>query len=1084
MRNYVKFIYFISLHIIINSITYTEITNSNFANSEMINNEIVIVFNGGFKKYSYDLTLINDISLDELELNSNSKIYILSIDTFIICDKNHIYIIQNNSILKSYTVNSYYNNYLAIAVISETSFIIAQSELSTYKISCYLYSINENIYSSSYSSSYQGFNIECNIITISSSKYAICFFINLNDFNVYSIILNSSLSVSNSETKITFSDSSSIYYISSIQFSDNQIILAFLNENNILYIAIYEINNSFSLNLITSTIVTSECYNGGQYFYLGKLNDNDIIIIYPSIQSTSLLKNTFYVSIYTYSNREFILNSKNKNIEISFTENINRFFKIMEIDSEYAINFYYYDSETLKNPIIYFGYLTLPKCIDFTIESLETNIIRNLNIKDYISLDGGLLIHPNGNIDNILLKVDTADAPSITLLYDNSEYNTNTFYNNLDKWTIKTGNNNGSNYIDYTVYNSLNYKSQSCEIVLVIGENTNDINQIVRVINQLKKNFIENAINSTYVIKSYFIVQVYNTSNASLEIVAKNSNLSEIYLNNCENILRKIYNIPENEVLLIIRIDVQREDTTSYQVEYEIYSENLTELNLSYCKNENIIVKLPHFINENLLNKCNKLNNFGYDFFNSNNSFYNNICTRYTSEYNTDMTINDRRKYYYTKELLCEENCNYVSYNCSNMKVTCDCPVKTQISSYLNYTYNYIKKSFNKSQKYTNIKVFKCFKVGFENFNKNAGGYILLIIILGYFTCIFFVFFKGFSSINIYLNKSIFNDKKNFYIANPPKKSNIENNKKEEKNINQNPLSLIDDNPISLKQGNEDNKKVITLPTGIKKVYNIDHFKENKTYENIHSFDIIENYDKENEFEKQKEIEFSHDELCEMSIEIAFVYDKRKFFEYYIPQIKFSQMIYFIFFYNKGYYIFFIKLLYGLLSISFLFLINTFLYTDKNISHYYKNKGKYDFKCEFLKIFISSIICYFINMGIKYLILRRKEIQNLNELKYRGHNSNDIKEKCNDYIRNYKKLIFFYSIISTIIIIIIWFYLINFCSVFFHSQKNLMIRIAISFILIMIYPFIFIFIPYLLRYLSLKKSYKLLYIISQILQYL
>jgi hypothetical protein len=116
------------------------------------------------------------------------------------------------------------------------------------------------------------------------------------------------------------------------------------------------------------------------------------------------------------------------------------------------------------------------------------------------------------------------------------------------------------------------------------------------------------------------------------------------------------------------------------------------------------------------------------------------------------MTINDRRKYYYTKELLCEENCNYVSYNCSNMKVTCDCPVKTQISSYLNYTYNYIKKSFNKSQKYTNIKVFKCFKVGFENFNKNAGGYILLIIILGYFTCIFFFFFKGFLSINIYLN--------------------------------------------------------------------------------------------------------------------------------------------------------------------------------------------------------------------------------------------------------------------------------------------------------------------------------------------
>jgi hypothetical protein len=137
-------------------------------------------------------------------------IYTLSNDKFIICDKNHIYIIENNSILKSYVINSYYNNYLTISVISETNFIIAETQLSTYNIIYYLYSINENDYTSSYSSSYQGFNIECNVITISSLKYAICFFIHVKDFNVYSIILDSSLSISKSETKITFSDSSLI----------------------------------------------------------------------------------------------------------------------------------------------------------------------------------------------------------------------------------------------------------------------------------------------------------------------------------------------------------------------------------------------------------------------------------------------------------------------------------------------------------------------------------------------------------------------------------------------------------------------------------------------------------------------------------------------------------------------------------------------------------------------------------------------------------------------------------------------------------------------------------------------------------
>ena len=39
---------------------------------------------------------------------------------------------------------------------------------------------------------------------------------------------------------------------------------------------------------------------------------------------------------------------------------------------------------------------------------------------------------------------------------------------------------------------------------------------------------------------------------------------------NCEKILKEKYNIPENEVLNIIKVDLTRKETNSLQVEYEV----------------------------------------------------------------------------------------------------------------------------------------------------------------------------------------------------------------------------------------------------------------------------------------------------------------------------------------------------------------------------------------------------------------------------------------------------------------------------------------------------------------------------------
>ena len=60
------------------------------------------------------------------------------------------------------------------------------------------------------------------------------------------------------------------------------------------------------------------------------------------------------------------------------------------------------------------------------------------------------------------------------------------------------------------------------------------------------------------------------------------NNISSIDLGECEKVLRKEYKI--NEPLIIIKVDIKRDDTVSTQVEYEVYNpNNRQKLNLSYC---------------------------------------------------------------------------------------------------------------------------------------------------------------------------------------------------------------------------------------------------------------------------------------------------------------------------------------------------------------------------------------------------------------------------------------------------------------------------------------------------------------------
>ena len=106
------------------------------------------------------------------------------------------------------------------------------------------------------------------------------------------------------------------------------------------------------------------------------------------------------------------------------------------------------------------------------------------------------------------------------------------------------------------------------------------------------------------------------------------NNLTSIHLGKCENILRKEYNIPDNEDIYMKKIDFIQLYMNTSKVKFDIYSRlngtNLIKLNLSLCENNkiNILIHAP------LTDKI--------DILNKSSNYYNDICYAASSDKGTD----------------------------------------------------------------------------------------------------------------------------------------------------------------------------------------------------------------------------------------------------------------------------------------------------------------------------------------------------------------------------------------------------------------------------------------------------------------
>ena len=345
--------------------------------------------------------------------------------------------------------------------------------------------------------------------------------------------------------------------------------------------------------------------------------------------------------------------------------------------------------------------------------------------------------------------------------------------------------------------NKIENKNNSCSDEDVINNKCNDGKVSVEQINEIKKNILNQNYTKN---KTNTIIK---TQNAVIQLStledqqnSENPDVSNIDFGECEEILKKANGIPLSESLIIYKTDIKTEDLSSTYVVYEVYNPfNLKKLNLSVCNDVQISIDVPITLNDDMDEIFDSLGNSGYNIFNKNDSFYQDVCTTYTTVNGTDMLLSDRQKDIYTESQnlsICQAGCLLLSYNKTSKKAKCNCSVEEGSSNLkdLNvdnlFTKDAIEENFFKTLKNSNFLVLKCYKSLFTiDILKNYGELLMSSIFI-VFTILTIAFcITGPKTISSFINSIIRNKMNNQRnnLNKPKKKINNKVSKKNEKGV-------------------------------------------------------------------------------------------------------------------------------------------------------------------------------------------------------------------------------------------------------------------------------------------------------------
>ena len=666
---------------------------------------------------------------------------------------------------------------------------------------------------------------------------------------------------------------------------------------------------------------------------------------------------------------------------------------------------------------------------------------------------GDLTITLYNNLNNTLLKCKK------TKIFGSQKQMYSIIYNNGYKKVNYTNFQDNNKCQNISVFENIKYSEYITEAKnLFVTSESNE--ELITNINE----FIKNKINLNYIDENKELtiqkddetIITFTSTNIQKIKEESNSNASTINLGKCEDILKYVYNISKESNLYILKIDKEQKGKNYPSVEYEVFypinNDKIDILNLSYCESTNIEISFPIEINDTL------------DKYNPKSSYYNDICKKASSKYNTDITLNDRRNEFIKNNMsLCEENCELNNYDYYNKRAKCSCNVKTTL--YLNndkFDTKNLMKNFIDIKTITNIGIVKCYKIVFnkKNIKNNYGLFFFFFMFILYFICINVFYCKSLKNLIEEIIKIIEMKNKENHIN----KNNIKNNKS--KII----YSYNNKNIIKRSKNKKKDKKLMKFDSIYKKLdkdSDLTMIKNNIKNKNINK--------KDNNI-----LEYTDSELNSLAFGEALIKDKRSYCQYYWSLLKKKQSILFSFYPNKDYNSQIIKIFLFFFFYASDMTINALFFTDDTMHKIYIDSGSFNFIYQIPQIIYSFLISNIINFIIEFFSLSEDTIisiktKNLN-LKQRN--------KIISYMKT-KFCIFF--IITFILLLIFSFYISCFCCIYENTQMHLIKDSLLSFGVSLLYPVFTNLITGIFRIAALndKKGGSLcMYKLSQVIEFL
>ena len=517
----------------------------------------------------------------------------------------------------------------------------------------------------------------------------------------------------------------------------------------------------------------------------------------------------------------------------------------------------------------------------------------------------------------------------------------------------------------------------------------------------------------------------------------------------------------------MLKIDTNQEVKNYPLIEYEVFyplnNGKMELLNLSFCKGIDIELSIPIIINDT------------FDKYNPKSNYYNDICSKTSSESNTDIPLGDRRNEFIKNNMsLCEENCELTSYDNIYKKAKCSCNVKTSLSlNNIELDNKNILKNFIDIKKITNIEIIKCYKIVFKinNLKNNYGFIIIFFIFILYLICITVFYCKSFKILIYEIIKitTIINSKEYLIYRTRETYSFL--------NI------IQSDRKTKLTK-----TEIDSFTNIIKKEKNLLSKKNKRKSKNRKNWKINKNKDKIDNIIEKNEIkanykyilEYTDSELDSLSYKEALRKDKRTYCQYYLSLLKKKQPILFSFYPNKDYNSQIIKLFLFFFFFASDITVNALFFTDDTMHKIYTDSGKFNFMYQLPQIIYSYLISSGINFIIGYLSLSENDIISIKS------RMNINPKAINKIINDLKIKFCFFFIIAFILLLFFCYYISCFCCIYQNTQMHLLKDSLMGLGLSSIMPFFINLIPGIFRIPALrnKKNNKLcMYKFSQIIEF-